>query len=402
MPSTKVEENRRIPAYLASPQTVGAKGFYNWLASSSPGRAASVLTLGLLLLPTACKTALTVHRDAGQARKDVATPDPAAKDLGSPDETTGVPSGFRFENHTQQTVYVRVDSPVACRMQTASGWQDCSFFELSCMLPCADVQVSQACCVQCGQLAPALYAIPLGGSRTVPWTGNLYTKTTGLCLDCECSEEGPAANGELQASARVFADYECSFGPCQTSPDGKIEMASPRGSASELTVPFTVPMADDLVIIAITALPTNDAAVTPDAASVDVRPAKEAGTDLLPGPFADLPGQVFRIAANAANPDASLDGRSCKPADDTEVYLITFADDGWSVSIQPGILQEEPLLGTLKEETGTRLRYDIDAFAGGELEIHPDGSGGLVARLAIFGSGVPVVLCMEAPLIQIP
>jgi hypothetical protein len=103
------------------------------------------------------------------------------------------------------------------------------------------------------------------------------------------------------------------------------------------------------------------------------------------------------------NPDASVDGRSCKPGDGVATYELRFSSDGASVTIVSGILSQEPsLTGTRREQSATRSRYTLDnAFASGELVLWPDGSGGLVAGLTIFGSGVPVVFCLEAPAIRV-
>ncbi len=400
-------------------------------SSSTPSQracSARLFALGLLVSALACRTSLSAHKDAGQgadARAEDASPDQAqadlappdlpiedaaladvlASDLGSPDlaPITGVPVGFRFDNHTDRTAYVRVESPpVGCQMQTASGWQDCSFFSLSCMSSCAVVPAGQTCCELCDPPRPAVYAIPPGASRSVPWSGGLFTTVAGVCSDCKCQQEVPVRGGDFKASADVYADYQCSPGPCQTSPDGIITMAYLRGSTTSLAVPFSIPYPGDVVVIDITSLPATDAGVSLDSAPVDLAPASDPRPDTFPAAFADVPGGTYRISANATSPDASTGrGYACRPSDNNAVYNLIFSDDGNAVRIvRVDPVQEQMLDGKLGEQSESGLVYSLDAFAGGELRILDD-NGSLTARLTIFGSGVPVIGCIESPMTRL-
>jgi hypothetical protein len=57
--------------------------------------------------------------------------------------------------------------------------------------------------------------------------------------------------------------------------------------------------------------------------------------------------------------------------------------------------------GTLTERSDASLTYNLtNLFAGGELQVRSD-NGARVAKLVIFGSGVPVVDCIESPMSKV-
>lgn len=293
MPLPTARHVQRISRNSGDASRIHGNRLYTRLANPRLGRCAGFLLLGLVTLPVGCKTGLVVRKDAGQAAdadRDGASPDVAAEvlppsdispdDATSPDLTTadladvppagGVPKGFRFVNHTDRTAHVRVEMPIACRMQSASAWQDCSFFALGCTIPCSSVAAGDNCCLLCEQTLPSLFVIPPGASQAVPWSGSLYARVTGACSLCQCLEETPVASGTFEASASVFADYECTpmpSYPCQSAPDGTLMMAIPRGSASNIVVPFTVPHPGEEVVLDITSLPVPDAGTPQDLAT---------------------------------------------------------------------------------------------------------------------------------------
>ena len=391
--------------------------------------------LGVLACLLGCRSPLKVRHDAGPgndspagdapvadavpdraapdpapdlAGSDVATADGLSRDLGSSDlaSDNSVPRGFRFENHSAQTAYVRTDGAIGCRMRGTSGWEDCSFFDLWCMPHCADVRGGESCCYQCEQPIPALYAIPPGTSRTLDWDGAIFTRAPGPCSDCECQQEMPAPDGHFQASVRVYFDYECSPSFCQLGSDGIVTMAYPRGTHTTYATSFAIPMPDDHVIIYIAPVPNADtgaaadAAASGDAVSTETLALRDASSDLLPAGFRDLPGYSFQILAGDTAPDASTNwGEACVPPARDAVVTLSFSDDGSVVKIVPISAGGEPaVVGTLEEIKRENLRYSLEAFAGGELFVFRDGIGRLVARVTLFGSGVPVVWCIEAPM----
>jgi hypothetical protein len=95
--------------------------------------------------------------------------------------------------------------------------------------------------------------------------------------------------------------------------------------------------------------------------------------------------------------DAGL-GDKCRPAEAGTTYNLVFFDDGTTVKvISMDLPQAVMASGTLREQSESRLVYNLNAFAGGELSIRRDGST-LVALLAFYGSGVPWAQCVESPM----
>jgi hypothetical protein len=417
-----------------------ANRLYTRSAIPCAGRWPTLLLLGLAVLPAACKTGLTARKDAGRfadanagdaspdvgadvargpdlAAGDSAPPDLAAADLARPDVPTvaGVPKGFRFVNHTERTAYVEVDFSVGCRVQSSAGFQDCFFFDLWCLFHCDKLPAGGNCCVQCEQPPPALWVIPPGGHHTVPWNGSLYAKVAGLCStpECECQVETTAASGSYEASAKVFANYLCApmaGSPCEETTDqGTIAAATPRGSATSVAVPFSIPYPDDEVVLDIWSLPAPDAGTTPDLVAPDLPaadlPARdlpgagEPAADALPSAFVELPGNTFAIAAASTPPDASSGGDGvCRPMDSTARYDLVFSSDGTKVEIvRTDPVQEQIVAGTLTSRSDTRLVYNLNLFAGGELVVERV-DGGFYARYTIYGSGRPVIGCIESPM----
>ena len=391
-------------------------------------RASSMLFVVVILaaVPLACTKPLSARRDAGEV-KDASAEDRAADlpveatalpdlpadqavlpDLATPDLTDvgGLPKLFRIENHTDRTAYATVDPTVACHVFTDFGWMDCSFFGLSCLVSCSTAPASGDCCEQCEQPLPALLPIGPGESRDVPWNGKLYTRLTGACSTCGCQQETMAQDGTFEASVLVYADYVCNPSPCDRAADGSIVMANPRGSSITVTTPFTVPSADEDVVLAITSLPTTDAGTSPDLGPPDHAPTDlatpgERSPDALPGPFADLPGHTFGIAASNTPPDASSNyfNWPCRSSDLNATYNLIFSDDGTKVHIvRTDPVQEETMDGVLSAQSDAQLVYSIDNhWAGAELVVRID-NGTHAAELAVFGSGVPVVMCIESPM----
>jgi hypothetical protein len=295
-------------------------------AASATGEFQSVVLVLLanLVLAGACHTPLSARKDAGptgdagsedaagdlpssgHTSPDAATDalvspdlvpvDVAIREVQVPDLPTSVPKAFRFVNHTDRTAYVRVDGSIGCRRQGASGFQFCSFFELGCMPSCDRVPANGGCCFQCEQPLPSLYAIAPAASRVVPWDGVIHAKDTGACSQCECETAAPAQSGAFEASARVYADYQCSSMPslpCQSTAEGIIEMADPRGNYLALTVPFSLPYSGDEIVLDIDSLPATDAGVAMDLGRAT---ASEAGG-----------------AAEVADASSSQESGACQP-----------------------------------------------------------------------------------------
>jgi hypothetical protein len=249
----------------------------------------------------------------------------------------------------------------------------------------------------------------------VPWTGNLYRRVEGYCADCACEGEAPAEPGNYWATAMVFAAYTCDFPGCSTAPDGSIVNALSAGTPVEYVRGFGVPSADSEIVIDIDYLPSADAGLGPELAPADLgamdAPAdleqpdtSDRTTDVLPGRFAELPGHTYEIAASNTAPDASA--RSwrwpCKPHDASATYDLSFSADGARVHIvRTDPVQEQVMDGVLSEQTESLLVYTIDNnWAGAELAVRIDNDR-LVAQLAVFGSGLPVVDCIESPMTAI-
>jgi len=251
----------------------------------------------------------------------------------------------------------------------------------------------------------AVIAISPGDSRLVPWQGSTYTQILPPGATCACQEESAVQSGTFEAYTQVFADYQCSPAPCKTAPDGTITMASPHGGAVAVSTTFTVPYASDEVVLVITSLPTTDAGAPQDLAAQDVAvPDLSSLSDSIPdgfsAPFADVPGHTFEIAASHTAPDASSKlGWACNPADPNATYRLTFSDDGTKVTIVRSDPVQEPIMeGTLTQSSDSRLVYAIKISpADGELSLRRD-NGVLTAQLSRFGSGVPVIACIDSPM----
>ena len=144
--------------------------------------------------------------------------------------------------------------------------------------------------------------------------------------------------------------------------------------------------------------PTTDAQLLFDSAPADRASASDPRSDLLPAAFADLAGRTFQIAASDSLPDASLAGRACG-YDRAAVYDLIFSADGTAVRIvRMDPVQEATLDGTAYQQSESSLVYNLTpTFAGGQLSIRREGSA-FFAQLVIFGSGVPVIWCIDAPM----
>jgi hypothetical protein len=260
-----------------------------------------------------------------------------------------------------------------------------------------------------------LYAIPAGQSRSIPWDGHIFLKQRGLCSECLCDQPFAVTGGDFTAAVRVYTDYQCMPSGCKTTSDGIIQMANTAGPYVSTTVPFSVPFADQEVVIAVTQVPILDAGArdtpasheTPDGTPAADRPAAsspaDAARDLVSEParaaLSDLAGRTYQIAASESLPDASLYGRSCGAGNPGAVYRLQFSDDGIRVTIERTDGPEEALLtGTVRTDSSAVLIYDLPpTFAGGLLTISRE-DGNLIGQLAILGSGVPVIWCVEAPM----
>lgn len=138
--------------------------------------------------------------------------------------------------------------------------------------------------------------------------------------------------------------------------------------------------------------------------SMDARtPSDLAPADGLPAPFAELPGHTYKIAAINTAPDASARSWNwpCQPHDANATYDLIFSDDGAQVHIvRTDPVQEETMDGVLSEQSESQLVYAIDNhWAGAELAVRIDNDT-LVAQLAVFGSGLPVVSCIESTMVS--
>jgi hypothetical protein len=192
----------------------------------------------------------SVDLAAGDRSADLAVPETGDAGL------LGIPKGFRSVNATANTVYVDQGAPLQCRVQDASGWQACDFFGSSsfCPVDCRSVQPGDQCCVYCEQAIPTLLALPPGGHSTVEWEGSLFALRTDYCSDCQCQEQFAVGQGTYEASVRAYDQYACVWGiPCAEESDGTIPYAAPQGSNQAHAVQFSIPSADDEVVITISA-----------------------------------------------------------------------------------------------------------------------------------------------------
>ena len=135
-----------------------------------------------------------------------------------------------------------------------------------------------------------------------------------------------------------------------------------------------------------------------DGAQGNVDPAQDAGTVLFP----EIAGHTFQIAARNTPPDASAGlGTACRAPDEGATYDLSFSADRTKVHVvRMDSVPEATLDGTLAEQTDTTLRYTINTGLGGELLIWKE-SDSLVARFDLYGSGVPVVLCIQSPMTEV-
>ena len=162
----------------------------------------------------------------------------------------GVPKGFRFNNHTGQTVYVQADPPVACQQQGPSGLEACDFWG-PCMIPCTDVAKLDGNCYLSCPLVLGLYVIPTGESHFVSWPGMLHQLVRGDCTIGFCGIEVPFPSGSYLGSIAVYVDYNCDSPPCVRDDSGYLGWASGRGASTTVTVPFSIPYASDEVVFEI-------------------------------------------------------------------------------------------------------------------------------------------------------
>ena len=341
----------------------------------------------------------------------------------------GVPKRFRFDNHTDQTVYITNASPVSCAQQEPSGLvEDCSFFRLACGMSCSAVTSPQSCCNLCIAETPGLYAIAPGESQSVAWAGTIHAKVTGICDDCWCDgESAVSAHLLYQASIAVYTDRTCPDN-CPVTDAGVIDRASPAGSPTTYTVAFAIPYLGDEIVFDIGGRSGLDAAsldfeksseaaaelppVGPDASGVlatDVLPSLDSpwGEDLpldgFPAVFAGLLGATFAIDSQATPPDASVaSGNACSPPDPPAHYDLTFSPSGAQVQIARTTSVEEPMsTGTLTIAANEHLVYQVaNTFAGGQLEIWMT-DGVPTAQLVLYGSGVPVLWCIQSPMSRV-
>ena len=396
------------------------------------GAAVGVTLLGCLACAVACRTPLGARKDAGRptdaagadsavdlaadfpvevappdlSRSDLVTdgpPDGLPEDLLAPDLAPPalVPRAFRLVNHTSRIAYVDGNTSVACRRDTPAGWEYCSFFGLGCLFPCNNIPSNGDCRVQCEQPEPALVPIAPGASYVVPWKGRTYAMTAGACTAGQCQQETVVQSAGFEASALVFADFACGPLACQSTADGVIRYANPLGGSVAVTALFNVPYDRDEVVLDITSLPVADAGAAPDLGAPDLTApdlprGSDSARDGFLAPFADLPGHTFEITAATTVRDA---GFLCPRPDPAAVYHLTFSDDGATVTIiRQDPVQEQIMRGSLQPGSGSTLTYDLEARpAGGELVVRSE-NGGLTAYLALFGSGLPIIWCIESPM----
>jgi len=127
--------------------------------------------------------------------------------------------------------------------------------------------------------------------------------------------------------------------------------------------------------------------------------ARDLGSEAMSAVLSEVAGGTFKISASEALPDASLSGRSCGTSNPGATYALTFSEDGTKVTIvRTDPVQEMILKGTLQASSSSTLTYNLDnAFAGGALSIRREG-GNLIGELVLYGSGVPVLWCIESPM----
>jgi len=151
---------------------------------------------------------------------------------------------------------------------------------------------------------------------------------------------------------------------------------------------------------------TLDASTSRDSSLADIGAAIDRPKDAFPAAFAEVPGHTFQIAASNTALDASVVDPgtqwACKPTDSTAVYNLVFSTDGSTVQlVRMDGVQEATVTGTLKEQTESRLRYQLNTGPGGAELLVWKNSGVLIAQFTIFGSGVPVISCIQSPMVPI-
>ena len=93
-----------------------------------------------------------------------------------------------------------------------------------------------------------------------------------------------------------------------------------------------------------------------------------------------------------------MHGVACKSPSENATYNLTFSADGNKVHIvRVDLVQEETSDGNLASQADAVLRYTITTGLGGELSVWKE-NGILVAQFALYGSGLPVVLCIQSPM----
>jgi hypothetical protein len=232
----------------------------------------------------------------------------------------------------------------------------------------------------------------------VSWDGNLRASITGACSACECESTTPAASGPYQASTHAYPAYTCQQPSCSADGSGLIAMAIPDGAETRIVTSFSIPGPDPKVVLVIDTLRGLDASAPPDTAPADLVVTHDTLPDGIPDTFTALPGHSFEITANVTPPDASAPrGYPCQNSYPEVVYDMTFSDDGRRVHLtSDNVPNHATMDGLLTSASSTRLVYSIDdGWAGAELDVRLDG-GTLVGQLSIFGSGVPVIFCMES------
>lgn len=402
------------------------------------------LVAGALASGPSCNSPLKGRRDAGtnldagarpdgESRPDVAVPDAAVPETALPDagrsdvaldatpeahtadvavdrgSTTdqgvppGVPAGFRIVNHTDETYYFNVTANISCTKVTSQGDEACYFFHDWAPYDCTSIPADGNCCVLPERAVPSMLPIPAGQDRFIPWPGVVYGRTAGACAQCQCQQPLPEQQGDYTASIQVSGSYTCWVATgCQTATDGSITGALPQGDSRAVQAAFTDPSIDAEVVFSIGSLARADAGPA-DLGPLDGRTSDllsyDRGPDGVLAGFPEIPGTTFAIAASASAPDASASGSACRPSDMSAVYQLQFSADGQKVHIiRTDSVQEVMMDGVLTEPVAGSLVYEIDNnWAGAQLVVRRDGTT-LAAQLVIFGSGVPVVSCIDAPM----
>lgn len=382
------------------------------------------LVTGVLANSLSCNSPLQIRRDAGadlaaaahpdgQSRPDVALDVASevslaevAMDRSSTPDQTGpqiTATGFRIINNRDQTYYFNVTADIHCSKEQPPGDKRCYFFHDWALYDCAAVPSDGDCCVFPEQPIPSVLPIPAGESRFIPWPGTIYGRAAGTCAQCECQQPLPEQEGGYVASIQVSSAYTCwEMTGCQTAADGTITGAVLEGFTSVLSASFINPGTAIEVAFYI------GWSSQPDAGGADLgaadgpapdRVTSGLGSDAALADFPEIPGNTFGIAASATPPDAGVRGDTCRPSDKNATYALQFSADGQRVHIvRTDPVAEAMMDGILRKAAGGSLVYAIDnGWAGAELIVRREGTT-LAAQLVVFGSGVPVVWCIDAPM----